>query len=71
MKKKSNIHSDITKKYGNNCREVLNLTLRDIGRKDPEAAKILYILALLGINFEKESLKELFGDEVEKKELLK
>lgn len=67
MKKSPNLHSDIIQEYTNNYRKALNIALHNIERKNPEAAKIFYILALLDIDFEQKALRELFGDTVDEK----
>jgi len=63
----SMVNSDITQNYNYNYHEVLNMTLQDIERKDKEAAKILYMLALLPTDLTKEFLMDLFGSMIEEK----
>ena len=74
FKRRSNLNrrieymrSDITQEYSNNYHEVLRMTLQDIEQRDKEAAKTLYMLALLNIEFSTGFLKKLFGNDVEEK----
>lgn len=61
------MHSAVTQKYNNNYHKVLNLTLQEIEQKDKEAAKFLYMLALLQTNLKKEFIIDLFGNRIEEK----